>query len=88
MKLAPPQEPKRFPTGVKGLVRILLASLLFWWGVNSFLVGLAYSHASGAWAAIASGLAAGLISAVVMWKGAGQVVYGLSAGDDRDDDYY
>ncbi|MFH1137315.1 MAG: hypothetical protein V1816_14690 [Pseudomonadota bacterium] len=71
--------PARKPwAAVGGGVKLFFAMSLFWAGLTSILVGIAYSQEKGAWAAFVTGTFMGLFGMALVWKGVHQVLKSLA----------
>ena len=53
-------------------LKTLAAVVIYWFGLNSFLVGLAYSTSPGYWLPLAVGVVLVLSSIVLLWSGVRQ----------------
>ncbi|MBU2547796.1 MAG: hypothetical protein KKB20_05250 [Proteobacteria bacterium] len=77
-------EPSRPWTVFFGLLRLVCGVALFWFGLNSVLVGWAYFRHKGAFVPLSLGLPLALIGFWLLQKGLGQVM-GRRPADSRED---
>ena len=75
MKLAPSRKKKNRPLEVSaGCLKSVLAVVLLWIGLNSYLIGRAYYLERGAWLPRVAGVIGVLAGIYLLWRGVGQFV--------------
>ena len=78
MKLSPTTpEPNRALQVLAGGLKAAAAVVLFWIGLHSFLIGLAYSAQTGSWLPRFTGVVAVLLAIWVLIRAVGQTLRGL-----------
>ena len=78
MKLRPDiTKPNRTWMTFLGSLKSLLAMFMFWVGINSFLIGVAYNSLKGSWMPRISGIFIGLLGILLLHRGIRQVMHGL-----------